>query len=179
MEEGAHDNLSRIHCGVHTGTHVDAPLHFIPDGKTIDRLPLEILTGAAWVAEFPTVQRIRAEELQRAGIPDGTTRLLLKTRNSQTLESLTEFREDYAGLDASGAHWVVDRGIRLVGNDFLSVACRDQTGPVHEILLGAEIVLVEGLLLDKVPAGACRFYCLPLKLRGSEGAPARAMIEVD
>jgi arylformamidase len=179
MEEGAHSNVSRICCGVHTGTHVDAPLHFIPDGRTVDRLPLEVLTGAAWVAEFPSVQRIRDEELEQAGIPAGTARLLLKTRNSQTLESMTEFRDDYAGLDGSGAKWIVAKGIRLVGNDFLSVACRDQTGPVHEILLAAGVTLVEGLLLDKVPAGACRFYCLPLKLRGSDGAPARAMVEVE
>jgi arylformamidase len=179
MEAGAHSNVSRIRCGVHTGTHVDAPLHFLPGGKSVDRLPLEILTGAAWVAEFPSVQRIRAEELEQAGIPDGTIRLLLKTRNSQTLESATEFREDYAGLDASAAKWIVDKGIRLLGNDYLSVACRDQTGPVHEILLGAEVILVEGLLLDQAPAGACRFYCLPLKLQGSDGAPARAMIEAE
>jgi arylformamidase len=179
MEEGAHANLSRIRCGVHTGTHVDAPLHFISGGKTVEQLPLEILSGPAWVAEFPVTQRIRAEELEQAGIPDGTERLLLKTRNSQILEGLTVFREDYAGLDESGARWVVERKIRLVGNDFLSVACRDQTGPVHQVLLGAEVILVEGLLLGKVPSGACRFTCLPVKLRGSDGALARAMVEVD
>lgn len=178
MEEGAHANVSRIRCGVHTGTHVDAPLHFIPGGKTIEQLPLDVLTGPAWVAEFPEIQRIRAEELEKAGIPDGTKRLLLKTRNSQILETLTVFREDYAGLEESGAKWILSKGIRLVGNDFLSVATRDQTGPVHRLLLNAEVILVEGLLLGKVPAGACRFYCLPLKLKGSDGAPARAMVEV-
>ena len=179
MEEGASNNVSRIRCGVHTGTHVDAPLHFIPGGKTIEQLPLEVLAGPAWVAEFPAVQRIRAEELEQAGIPAGTERLLLKTRNSQSLGTMTDFREDYAGLEESGAKWILEKGIRLVGNDFLSVACRDQTGPVHRLLLGAEVILVEGLLLGKVPAGACRFYCLPLKLKGSDGALARAMVEVD
>ncbi len=178
MEEGAHANLSRIRCGVHTGTHVDAPLHFVPGGKTIEQLSLDILNGPAWVAEFPSVERIRAEELEQAGIPAGTERLLLKTRNSQFLETTKTFREDYAGLEESGARWIVEKKIRLVGNDFLSVACRDQTGPVHTLLLGAEVILVEGLLLGKVPAGACRFYCLPLKLRGSDGALARAMVEV-
>ncbi len=178
IEEGAHANVSRIRCSVHTGTHVDAPLHFIPGGKTIEQLPLDVLTGPAWVAEFPAIQRIRAEELDNAGIPEGTKRLLLKTRNSQILETLTVFREDYAGLEESGAKWILSKGIRLVGNDFLSVATRDQTGPVHRLLLSAEVILVEGLLLGKVPAGACRFYCLPLKLRGSDGAPARAMVEV-
>jgi arylformamidase len=137
-----------------------------------------VLAGPAWVAEFPAVQRIGAQELEQAGIPEGTERLLLKTRNSQFLETLTTFREDYAGLEESGAKWILSRGIRLLGNDFLSVASRDQTGPVHRLLLAAEVILVEGLLLGNVPAGTCRFTCLPLKLRGSDGAPARAMVEV-
>ncbi len=179
MEEGAHNNLSRLACGVHTGTHVDAPLHFIPGGKTIDQLPLDVLCGPAWTADFTSVQRIGADALERAGIPAGTKRLLLKTGNSLVLESMTVFRDDYAGLDESGAKWIVEKGIRLVGNDFLSVACRDQTGPVHRVLLGAEVILVEGLVMKNVPAGACRFTCLPVKLRGSDGALARAMVEVE
>jgi arylformamidase len=178
MEEGAHSNLSRLQCGVHTGTHVDAPFHFIPGGKTIEQVPLEALMGPAWVAEFPDIQRIGAAELKAAGIPEGTERLLLKTRNSKTLGRTTAFREEYAGLEESGAKWILETGIRLVGNDYLSVACRDQTGPVHKLLLGAGIIFVEGLSLEEVPPGACRFYCLPLKLKGSDGAPARAIVEV-
>jgi arylformamidase len=104
---------------------------------------------------------------------------LLKTGNSQVLESMTVFRDDYAGLDESGAKWIVEKGIQLVGNDFLSVACRDQTGPVHRALLGAEVIIVEGLILKNVPSGVCRFTCLPVKLRGSDGALARAMVEVE
>ncbi len=178
MEDGAHANLSRITCGVHTGTHVDAPFHFIPGGKTIEQLPLEALAGPAWVAEITGTRRIGAEELGAAGIPDGITRLLLKTVNSKFIAKDTVFHDDYAGLTESGAKWILDRGIRLVGNDYLSVACRDQTGPVHTLLLGAGIIFVEGLALEDVPPGACRFYCLPLKLRGSDGAPARAMVEI-
>jgi arylformamidase len=179
MEDGAHANLSRIACGVHTGTHVDAPFHFIPGGKTIEQLPLEMLVGPAWVADLGKARRIGAEELGNAGIPVGTVRLLLKTVNSKTIATDTVFREDYAGLTESGAKWILDKGIRLVGNDYLSVACRDQTGPVHTLCLGAGIVFVEGLSLGAVPAGACRFYCLPLKLRGSDGAMARAVVEVE
>ncbi|MGB7538035.1 MAG: cyclase family protein, partial [Anaerolineales bacterium] len=178
MEEGAHNNFSRITCGVHTGTHVDAPLHFIPGGKTIEQLPLEILTGPAWTADLTSVQRIGADGLDRIGIPAGTKRLLLKTSNSAMLESMTVFRDDYAGLDESGAKWIVGKGIQLVGSDFLSVACRDQTAPVHRALLGAEVIIVEGLILKDVPSGACRFACLPVKFRGSDGALARAMVEV-
>lgn len=178
LEEGAHSNLSRLVCGVHTGTHVDAPFHFIPGGKTIEQVSLEALMGPAWVAEFPDIQRIGTTELKAAGIPKGTERLLLKTRNSKTLGRTSTFREDYAGLDESGAKWILETGIRLVGNDYLSVACRDQTGPVHKLLLGAGIIFVEGLALEEVPPGACRFYCLPIKLKGSDGAPARAIVEV-
>lgn len=179
LEEGAHNNFSRLACGVHTGTHVDAPIHFIPGGKTIEQLSLAGLCGPAWTADFTSVQRIGAEALERAGIPAGTKRLLLKTGNSQILESITVFRDDYAGLDESGAKWIVEKGIQLVGNDFLSIACRDQTGPVHRVLLGAEVILVEGLIMKNVPAGPCRFTCLPVKLRGSDGALARAMVEVE
>jgi arylformamidase len=179
MEEGAHNNFSRITCGVHTGTHVDAPLHFIPGGKTIEQLPLEILSGPAWTADCTSVQRIGADALDRIGIPAGTKRLLLKTNNSKELESMTAFRGDYAGLDESGAKWIVGKGIQLVGSDFLSVACRDQTGPVHRALLETEVILVEGLILQNVPSGACRFTCLPVKFRGSDGALARAMVEID
>jgi arylformamidase len=178
MEEGAPANLSRIRCGVHTGTHVDAPLHFIPGGKSVEQLPLAVLNGPAWVAGFPAAERIRAEELERAGIPEGTERLLMKTRNSDILGTLTSFREEYAGLDESGARWILEKKIRLVGIDFLSVSCPGQTVPVHELLLGAEVILVEGLLLGSVPAGACRFHCLPVKLKGADGAPARAVVEV-
>jgi arylformamidase len=179
MEEGAHNNFSRIACGVHTGTHVDAPRHFIPGGSTVEQLPLEILFGPAWTADCTSVPRIGADALERAGIPAGTRRLLLKTSNSQTLESMTVFRDDYAGLDESGAKWIVGRGIQLVGSDFLSVACRDQTGPVHRVLLGAEVILVEGLIFKNIPPGACRFICLPVKFRGSDGALARAIVEVE
>jgi arylformamidase len=178
MEEGAHDNFSRIRCGAHTGTHVDAPFHFIPGGKTIEQLPLDIFSGPAWTSEFPT-DRIGRKDLDQAGIPPGTKRLLLKTRNSQRLESLKEFPDDYSGLDESGGRWILEKGIRLVGSDFLSVACHDQTDPVHRLLLGAGVVLVEGLILKNVPVGSCRFTCLPIKFRGSDGAPARAMVEVE
>jgi len=179
MEEGAHNNFSRIACGVHTGTHVDAPRHFIPGGRTIEALPLDVLCGPAWTVDFSPIQRIGEEHLERAGIPAGIRRLLLKTDNSKVLESMKEFQTDYAGLDESGAKWIVGRGIQLVGCDYLSVAVRDQTGPVHRVLLGAEVILVEGLVLKNVPSGACRFTCLPVKFRGSDGALARAMVEIE
>jgi arylformamidase len=179
IERGAIANISRLRCGVHTGTHVDAPLHFIADGIGIDRLPLDVLCGPAWTAGFAGGDKIAAEDLDRAGIPAGTSRLLLKTPNSRISPRVDAFLDTFAGLDESGAKWILRHGIRLVGNDYLSVACSDQTVPVHRLLLGDGVILVEGLRLQAVPAGPCRFYCLPLKLIGSDGAPARAMVEVD
>jgi arylformamidase len=179
MEDGAHANVSRLRCSVHTGTHVDAPIHFIGGGESVDRIPLDVLIGPAWVADIPDRRHIGTENLAKAGIPEGTERLLLRTWNSQFLDTQTEFRSDFAGLNESGAEWILSKGIRLVGNDYLSVASRDQTGPVHRLLLGAGVVLVEGISLREVPAGACTFYCLPLKLMGSDGAPARAAIELE
>jgi arylformamidase len=175
-----HANVSEMRCGVHTGTHVDAPFHFLPDGKTVEKLDVQALVGPAFVAELLSAQTIDSVLLESANIPEGTERLLLHTRNSDGwLPDPKEFHSDYVGLDASGAEWVARRHIRLVGVDYLSVATRAQTKPVHDTLLGKEIVIVEGLNLSAVPAGACRLYCLPLKLRGSDGAPARVLLEVD
>jgi arylformamidase len=177
MEAGAHSNASRLTCGTHTGTHIDAPLHFLPGGGTMDSVPLDALIGPAWVAEPAQTGRLRAADLEAAGIPAGVERLLLKTVNSRLWATAGEFHTGYTGLDESGARWIADRRIRLVGVDYLSVAVRDQTGPVHRVLRGDRIVIVEGLNLSDVPAGACRFYCLPLRLRGAEAAPARAVVE--
>jgi arylformamidase len=179
MESGAHSNTSRLQCGTHTGTHIDAPLHFLPGAAPLDSIPPAALIGPAWIADFPEAKRLRDDNLEAAGIPEGVERLLLKTSNSRSWNPESEFREDYVGLDESGAEWIVKRNIRLVGIDYLSVAARDRTGPVHRILLGKPVVIVEGLNLSQAPAGRCRFYCLPLRLRGAEAAPARAVIETE
>jgi arylformamidase len=179
MEEGAHSNTSHLSCGTHTGTHIDAPLHFLPAGAALDGIPLEALVGPAWVADFPQAARMGAADLEAAGIPEGIERLLLKTSNSRLWAEDNSFHPEYVGLDESGAEWIVERNLQLVGVDYLSVAAHDRTGPVHRILLGKGVVIVEGLDLNGVPSGACRFYCLPLRLRGAEAAPARAVIERD
>jgi arylformamidase len=179
LEQGAAANVSRLRCSVHTGTHVDAPLHFIAGGFAVEQLPLETLCGPAWTASFVQAERITAELLAVAGIPEETKRLLLRTSNSEVVAESAPFLDRYVGLDAGAAEWIVRHGIRLVGIDYLSVAAPDQTGRVHQILLKENIILVEGLRLSEVPAGPCRFSCLPLKLVGSDGAPARAMVEAE
>jgi arylformamidase len=178
MDAGAHDNVSRLACGVHTGTHVDAPHHFMNDHRTVESLALDILVGLACVVQIPEdVKEISAQVLEKAAIPPGTMRLLLKTRNSRLWErGEREFFKDFVGISADGADWLVQQAIKLIGIDYLSVAPYKQSIPTHRILLGAGVIIVEGMDLSAIVPGNYRLYCLPLKLVGSDGAPARAIL---
>jgi arylformamidase len=177
MEEGAESNVTRIEMSAHTGTHVDAPFHFIPGRETIDHLPLKTLTGRAYVLHLPEVDEITAAVLERSEIPPRTRRLLFKTKNSDYWsKKKAGFQKDYVGISADGANFLVERGVKLVGVDYLSVAPFTATGPTHEILLKAGTVVVEGLDLSSVSQGRYTLYCLPLKLGGADGAPARAIL---
>jgi arylformamidase len=179
MEEGSPANLSELRMGSHTGTHVDPPFHFLPDGRTVDELPLEVLVGAAWVADCRGVAEVTAEVLQAAKVPAGTTRLLLRTDSSQNWgEPHHEFDSRFVDLAASGAEWIVERGVRLVGIDYMSVdSPDDEDAPAHNILLPNNIVIVENLDLRHVPPNrAYELICLPLKIVGGDGAPARAIL---
>jgi arylformamidase len=178
MDAGAHDNVSRLACGVHTGTHVDAPHHFMNDHRTVESLALDILVGPACVVQIPEdVNVVSAEVLEKAAIPSGTVRLLLKTRNSQLWErGEKEFYTDFVGISADGADWLVQRAIKLIGIDYLSVAPYHQSIPTHRTLLGAGVIIVEGMDLSAILPGNYSLYCLPLKLVGSDGAPARTIL---
>ncbi len=178
LEEGANANVSQIKMGVHTGTHVDAPLHFLPGGSTVDQMPLDILVGPVEVVQLPdSVQVIDRSALEQAGIPDGAERILFKTRNSAYwADGVTAFQTDFVGIDASGSEFLVERGVRLVGIDYLSISPYHRSKPTHEILLGAGMVIIEGIDLSGVSAGRYTLFCLPLKLGGAEGAPARAIL---
>lgn len=177
IENGDNANVSRVNMGVHTGTHVDAPYHFLPEGKTVDQLSLNLLTGRAYVLHLPEVERITAAVLEEAQIPPRTRRLLFKTRNSQYwAEPANGFHSNFVGITADGAEALVKRGVKLVGVDYLSVAPFKESRPTHEILLSAGVVVIEGLDLSKVSQGRYTLFCLPLKLGGSDGAPARAIL---
>jgi arylformamidase len=178
MASGASSNVSRLSLGCHTGTHVDAPVHFLPGASGADTLPLELLTGSATVfaLDLPS-GNITAAALEAARIPAGTRRVLLKTRNSELWkQGPHEFRADFAGITADGAQWIVDNKIGLIGVDYLSVGPKGAGRPTHEILLKAAVVIVEGLNLADVAPGNYDLYCLPLKLKDSDGAPARAIL---
>jgi arylformamidase len=178
MDRGAPCNLTFLALNVHAGTHVDAPHHFMNDCRTIESLPLEVLTGPAYVVHFPDeVKAITASLLESTAIPSGTTRLLFRTRNSHLWRTGEwEFKTDFVAVSADGAEWLVQHGIELVGVDYLSVAPFGDGAPTHKILLGAGVVALEGLDLSEVERGTYDLYCLPLKLLGSDGAPARAIL---
>ncbi len=178
MEDGANNNVSRLATSVHAGTHVDAPYHFLREGKTIEDLSLDVLIGPAQVVELPEdVTLITAEALQKVGIEIGTERLLLKTSNSRFwTRQDPEFQTEFVAVSPDGADYLVKQGVKLVGIDYLSVAPYHESRPTHEILLGASLIVLEGADLSKVPAGRYELYCLPMKLGGSDGAPTRAVL---
>lgn len=178
IEEGANSNVSRLDLHVHSGTHIDAPVHFLPSGKGVDSILLPDLIGPCFVLEFSDdVGIISRETLSSHLIPSGVTRLLFKTKNSSFWTSGdSEFRTDFVGLSEDGAQALVERGIRVVGIDYLSIAPYKQSRPTHETLLKAGMIIIEGLNLQEVTTGYFTLICLPLKLAGSDGAPARVAL---
>jgi len=177
IEEGENANVTKMSCCVHVGTHIDAPLHYIEGGIGIDSLSLEVLIGRAYVVDLTEVDMIDAEILDQAGIPPRTRRLLFKTRNSALWSTKKEnFHHDYVGVDRSGSEWLVRKGIQLVGIDYLGIAPFSQAAEPHEILLKAGTVILEGLDLSEVGRGRYTLYCLPIKIIGCDGAPARAIL---
>jgi arylformamidase len=176
MGRGDAYNISRLTIATHTGTHIDAPLHFLPGAASVDQLPLEALVGSALVVEMAVEQEITAAELEAVAIPPGTERLLFKTRNSRLLDD-DEFHRDFVYLTLDAARWLVERGVRLVAIDYLSVEQMDaQPNIVHQTLLRAGVVIVEGVDLRQVAPGPYLLACLPLKLEGADGSPVRAVL---
>lgn len=166
IADGSPVNLTRIDFGLHSGTHVDAPVHFLDGAEGIDQVPLDALIGPCEVVEAPDLTR---ESVARA--PEGVERVLFKTPNSELWAS-DEFAEDFARLDGEAARFLVERGVRLVGVDYLSVG--DEAA--HHALLEAGVVPVEGLDLRGVEPGPYELVCLPLRVVGADGAPARAVL---
>ena len=179
ISEGKAANVSELHLGSHTGTHIDPPLHFIADGTPIDKVALDDLIGPAVVADLRHVSRdIGRAELEALGLPPRVDRILLKTANSELWRQRSpQFPDSYVALTSDGADWMLEHEVRLVGIDFLSIEQRGAPGhPTHMKLLGAGILIVEGLNLMDVEPGDYELTCLPLKLAGGDGGPARAVL---
>jgi arylformamidase len=170
--------VTRIQMAVHTGTHIDAPCHFIEGADSVEDIPIDLLTGRAYVLHVDDqVDLITKDLLENSSIPPRTKRVLFRTRNSHHWNSPhTEFDPNYVALDPEAAAYMIQRGVKLVGVDYLSVAPFTDTAPTHNTLLEAGIVIVEGLNLSEVAQGRYTLYCLPLKIEGADGAPARAIL---
>ena len=171
-------NVSELTIGTHTGTHVDPPVHFIDGAAGIDGVPLDVLVGPAVVADARGVASIGPAELDAVDVPPGTTRLLLRTDNSALWRRTpVDFPTEYVAITPEGAIWIVERGIRLVGVDFLSVERFEAPGhPTHVTLLSSDVVILEGLDLDGVEPGGYELIVLPLRIVDGDGGPARAVL---
>lgn len=177
IAKGDPANTSQVTLSCHTGTHVDAPEHFLGDGRTVEKLSMDVLVGRAYVLHLPEVDLITRSVLESADIPPRTRRLLFKTRNSDYwARNEKTFQTDFVGISPDAAELLVDRNVKLVGIDYLSVAPYKASIPTHHILLKAGVVILEGLDLSQVSQGRYTLHCLPLKLAGSDGAPARVIL---
>jgi len=178
MDRGDAVNVTNLRFCAHTGTHVDAPFHHFADGAGVERIPMTGLVGPALVADLTSVSAgISAGDLERA-LPEIETRIvLLKTRNSTELQTATRWNDSYVYLEPDGAEWLRDHGIAGVGIDALGIERFGRAdGATHKILLAASIAILEGIDLRLVDAGLYWLACLPLKLPGIDGAPARAIL---
>ena len=176
IAQGGSSNVSRLVLGTHTGTHVDAPRHFIDNGAAVDVLPLDLLLGRVRVVEIARRGGIRAEELAAAGLREDL-RVLLKTPNSALWNSEL-FHDDYTHLTETGARYLVEQGVKVVGIDYLSIEqFRKPGAPAHHMLLSNGVIIIEGLNLADAEAGMYEMYCLPLPVRGGDGAPARVVLK--
>ena len=180
LAKGDSANVSVVSFGAHTGTHVDAPAHFIEGAAKIETLPLDALIGEATVVEVPEDRLVVDEEFVSAHVARGTERVLFKTKNSAFWnEPQPRFHTDFTHLNVGAATWLRDQGAKLVGIDYLSIEKSKSPGhPTHVALLSKGIVILEGLNLSDVPPGRYELICLPLRLRSElgDGAPARAVL---
>jgi arylformamidase len=175
LASGDSSNVSTLHMSAHCGTHVDAPRHFFDNGPGTEALPLDLLMGRVRVIQVTSRTGVAAEDLADQDFSEDV-RILIKTRNS-LLWGTPEFRPDYIGVTESGARHLVAHGIKLVGVDYLSVeAFKTPGAPAHRVLLGAGAIVIEGLNLRDVEPGIYDLCCLPLRIVGSDGAPARVVL---
>jgi len=181
IEDGDAASVTEIQMSVHTGTHIDAASHYIAGAQTIDQLPLEKLVGRVLVMEIdPSERTITEDVLKSHGFNKKMTnikKVLFKTSNSILWKtSPFEFNNNYVGINSSGAVYLANFDLDLIGIDYLSIAPFDETRQPHVILLKKEIILLEGINLSNVSEGYYELYCLPMNLEGCEGAPARAIL---
>ena len=179
IARGDNANVTRLNMGVHTGTHIDAPFHFEPNEATIDQLSLDVLIGPCRIFEIPeTSQAIGPSDLEKLDF-DNHIRVLFKTRNSKLWKNGERvFKKDFVHMASEGAKFLIDRSIKLVGIDYLSIENYGSLDhPTHHLLLRNNVVILEGLDLSGVSPGDYELIALPLKLKGADGSPARVVLK--
>ena len=176
IDRGDVCNLTKLSTSAHIGTHMDAPLHFINSGRSMEKMPLEAVLGPCRVIAIKHKMAVTPEELKGHKLQRGE-RVLFKTRNSRQSWKMGQFDEDFIYISKEAAEHIVECGVRTVGVDYLSVGGFRKDGvETHNVLLGAEVWLIEGLDLSKVSPGKYDLACLPLKIAAADGAPARAVL---
>jgi arylformamidase len=179
IARGDTSNVTSLAFTSHVGTHVDAPWHFVDDGARLNDLPIDRWIGPCLVVRIPDeAKRIEPEHLDAANIPEGAERLIFQTTNSgHWVPGKLAFEEDYVALSPASARWIVDRGVRLVGIDYLSIeSFDDERNETHRTLLGNDVLVIEGLNLAGIEPGDYQLLCLPLRLAAGDGAPARVLL---
>jgi arylformamidase len=175
ISRGDTSNSSAVTMSLHSGTHMDAPFHFVPDGTTIDNLPLDLFIGPALVHEVKAEGYIKAEHVEGIEL-DGITRVLFKTRNSELLQR-GAYDPDFVAFSVEAAEAMVAKGVKLVGLDYLSVAhAGEEQVPVHRAFLDRGVALLEGIDLSEIAPGRYELICFPIRIRGADGAPCRAVL---
>lgn len=177
MEDGAVSNLTHLSMSAHTGTHMDAPRHFIADGLTMEQMPFEAVIGRCRVFELLDCgDQITADDLKKLKFVP-RQRVLFKTRNSTRSWAMNEFDKDFVSIRADAAQYLVDLGVVTVGVDYLSIGGYGKdVVETHQIMLGAGIWVIEGLNLSEIKQGYYEMICLPIKLEGADGAPCRVVL---
>src|SRR3954467_11206861 len=177
IAEGASSNVSRLVLGTHTGTPLDPPRHFFDARAGADALPLDLLIGRARVIDLPVRGGITEEHLSAAGLREDL-RVLLRTPNSGWWHAAEPFHQDYTYVSEGAARYLVEQGVKVVGVDYLSVEQFKKPGaPAHRALLGNNVLIIEGLNLSDAEPGLYEMYCLPLRIAGADGAPARVVLK--
>lgn len=176
MEDGAVCNLTHLTMSAHTGTHMDAPRHFIADGLTMEQMPFDAVIGRCRVFEFDSTDQITADDLRKLKFSPGQ-RVLFKTRNSTRSWAMPEFDKDFSSIRQDAAQYLVDQKVMTVGVDYLSIGGYGKdVVETHQIMLGAGLWVIEGLNLAAIKPGYYNLICLPLKIEGADGAPCRVVL---
>lgn len=177
MDDGAVCNLTHLNLSAHTATHMDAPRHFIKDGQTMEQMPLDAVIGSCRVLQLNAKDQITPDHLHPHNLRRGE-RLLFKTRNSKESWAKNEFDKNFVSIRQDAAAYLVERGVRTVGVDYLSIGGYEKDGvETHQIMLGAGIWVIEGLNLASIKPGRYHMICLPLKIQGADGAPCRVVLK--